>query len=416
MTQAGDPANTPGTGDPGDDTFRRYRYQATYAAILSLGILRDDPKIEEIFCEHHEDILAKMRDGTYHGIQVKTRAPGGGPWKTNDQDMSNSIARFVDLEGRFPGRFSRYTIATNHQFYIKDNGQSIPYLAKCAREATGHEPGEMNSVLSTRMDAFATRTGASRETVLETLKKVHTDHNLPKLNGIQRELRDVIWRICPNLQEVTLSELQRVAERLSYLAYEASSLPDDSALTLYMGFEIDPESAAAANVISQKRITRTRIEAELEAIRAEPSLAAADPVPPEDIPADLSTMEKKLTAAGLSATTVASAHDWRASAEHQQRMWAAKYGDSKALDMYHHVGTVVQTECAMAHEQAKDETRGFGADMLGRLRALLGERRRDGDVDLYGSCDEHLLGHAMIRTEQCKVWWSLEFDLNGENA
>jgi hypothetical protein len=61
------------TEDPGDDIQRRFRYQSTYAAILSSSMLQDDSKIEEVFCELHLNILLKLMDGKFHGVQVKTR-------------------------------------------------------------------------------------------------------------------------------------------------------------------------------------------------------------------------------------------------------------------------------------------------------------------------------------------------------
>jgi hypothetical protein len=56
--------------DPGADTQRRFRYQAAYAAIRALDLLRDDTGREELICEHFEDILLKRAEGTFTGIQV----------------------------------------------------------------------------------------------------------------------------------------------------------------------------------------------------------------------------------------------------------------------------------------------------------------------------------------------------------
>ncbi len=47
-----------GTGDPGDETARRYRYQWTYAAIVCCILLDDTEDAEEVFCEHHEDVVS----------------------------------------------------------------------------------------------------------------------------------------------------------------------------------------------------------------------------------------------------------------------------------------------------------------------------------------------------------------------
>lgn len=57
--------------DPGDDMQRRLRYQATRAVMLSLSLLDDDAETEEIFCEHHEDLLIKKKGNRFIGEQVK---------------------------------------------------------------------------------------------------------------------------------------------------------------------------------------------------------------------------------------------------------------------------------------------------------------------------------------------------------
>lgn len=45
------PDTVPATGDPGDDTARRYRYQWTYAAIVCCMLLDDTEDVAEVFCE-----------------------------------------------------------------------------------------------------------------------------------------------------------------------------------------------------------------------------------------------------------------------------------------------------------------------------------------------------------------------------
>ncbi len=111
------PDTVPTTGDPGDDTARRYRYQFTYAGILCCSLLDDTLDVIEVFCEHHEDVLVKHANGLFTGCQVKTRAPEGEPWKANDEAIEAACARFVALENEFPGKFRAFVIVTNHVFY-----------------------------------------------------------------------------------------------------------------------------------------------------------------------------------------------------------------------------------------------------------------------------------------------------------
>ena len=107
------PDRVPATGDPGDDTSRRYRYQWTYAAIICCMLLDETDGAVEVFCEHHEDVLIKHVDGTFSGLQIKTRESDQKVWKTNDDAVRGSCARFAKLEAEFPGRFRAFRFLTN---------------------------------------------------------------------------------------------------------------------------------------------------------------------------------------------------------------------------------------------------------------------------------------------------------------
>lgn len=72
------PANTLDTKDPGDDVQRRFRYQAAYAAILSLALLDENSEFEEVFCEH----------------------------------LTHALKRFVEQTLEFPHHYSRFVLAT----------------------------------------------------------------------------------------------------------------------------------------------------------------------------------------------------------------------------------------------------------------------------------------------------------------
>ena len=86
------PDMVPATGDPGDDTARRYRYQWTYAVIVCCMLLDDTEDVAEVFCEHHEDALMKHTDGMFSGLQVKTRSSNQEVWKTGDSAVRGLCA------------------------------------------------------------------------------------------------------------------------------------------------------------------------------------------------------------------------------------------------------------------------------------------------------------------------------------
>ncbi len=418
--QPTDPATSSGTDDPGDDTFRRYRYQSTIAAILALEMLRPSAVTIAVFCEHHDDILTKNQSGKYHAIQVKTKQPGSELLKSSQTEIRDSLVKFMEHERQYGELFDRYTIATNHQFFRdSDNKSSLFFLKEQARAFDGSS-NQIHAKLEAFIKTIAKRFVAKHDEVDEkaaqalamtVLQKLHLDDGLPKFGDEQRLLREVIAEVRPTFDRV--DELANAARSLSTMTYEASSLAEPDALALFLLLTEDPQEEEEIRVIDAKRISSEDVESALSSQKiAEATLAAADPVCPTDLPSDLSTAELKLAAGGLSRTTLESAKDWHASAEHLQRVWASKYGEERALERYNHVATIVQSACSEAHEASQQPDAAFGAQMLDKLREVIRNRMTTGD-ELFGSMEEHLLGHAVIRTDQCKVWWSEQFDLEG---
>ena len=97
------PENTVAHGDPGDETTNRYRFQWTWAAVVCCMLLDDTEDVEEVFCEHHEDVLLKHQDGLFTGHQVKTRGDDQPPWKAKDEAVLKACIRFAKLESDYPG-------------------------------------------------------------------------------------------------------------------------------------------------------------------------------------------------------------------------------------------------------------------------------------------------------------------------
>lgn len=412
------PEHVLGEGDPGADVFRRYRYQATYAAIIALGMLKSHPDILEVFAEHHDDILLKLQSGRFNAVQVKTQGPGGTPFKASDDEIKTALGKFISHERVFGDAFEHYTIVTNHQFFREDNKASLYFLIEKAKEAKGPEPADMdnrlsgfiNSLLRTHNRDRDETDRATRTHILTVIRKLCLDDSLPKLEGIHHSLREAIVNIEGRYRTATYADLERAAQALAYAAYLKSSLPSDGASHLYLSYAIDPRTAERDAIIDQKRIMKEQV-AELLAkeIAARATLTAADPIDPKILPKDLSRAEKKMTAGGISATTVAASRDWRASAEYLQRQWAMKYEDGPAIERYNHIAVAVQTACAEAHEATRSESP-QGPPMLDMLKTVLRRKRIEG-TNFFDCEEEHLLGHAIIRSGQCKVWWSPEFDV-----
>jgi hypothetical protein len=127
MSQPPDKVLNP--SDPGDDTQQRYRYQAVRASCYILALFDDEEGIEEVFCEHHEDVLVKYRTGLFLGVQIKTKADGSMPLKAGDEEVVKSLQRFIAAEKDYPGHFDGYLLAANCGFWKEaKNGSNLPHL------------------------------------------------------------------------------------------------------------------------------------------------------------------------------------------------------------------------------------------------------------------------------------------------
>lgn len=236
------------THDRGDDIFRRYRYQATYFAILSLNLAHDGSDLVELLAEHFDDILLKFRSGRFHAVQVKTQQPGGLPFKSSDEEIQTALQKFISHERTFGDLFERYTIVTNHQFFRADNKSSLHFLGEYAKKATGVQPGDMDSRLSGFINSLiksynrgkASADRATRADALAVLQKVCVDDGLPKLEGIHMTLRDAIVLADGEYRAATYADLDRAALALAYDSCLKSSLPTDGVTHLYLSRAILP--------------------------------------------------------------------------------------------------------------------------------------------------------------------------------
>ncbi|MGC3976788.1 MAG: dsDNA nuclease domain-containing protein [Paludibacteraceae bacterium] len=107
------PDNILSIKDKGDDIQNRFRYQNACACFISLNLLSDERQFCELYCEHHEDILLKLNNGKFAGVQIKTKNLDLGPFDLNDEAVYKSYKRFVEHDIKFKNQFDYYVFATN---------------------------------------------------------------------------------------------------------------------------------------------------------------------------------------------------------------------------------------------------------------------------------------------------------------
>jgi len=407
------PADVAAVGDPGDDTGRRFDYQHTYAAILCCSLLDPSSGCSEVFCEHHEDILMRMAQG-FQGVQVKTRNPDGDAWKATDPAILSALCRFVQLDAQWPGQFCGFLIATNHFFFNSaETGSNLKHLLELATQANDFDSAPKK--LKTFIRKIVNATKATAAKVLATLKKTRCTSDLPKLDDIKQELRETICGVYSPAQAAVTATLKRLADALVSEARRAASLDHRDALPGYFAALLNAEEQGVTRLIAGKRIDKDRFLVVLTQSLQNHSLLIPTTSPVAPLAAKKHTrLEKKLEAGGLSAVSINAAKDLQASALHKFLEWREALGEEEALKRYAHIKTAVLSDCSSAHETASENQPPFGRAMLQGLKERISRRRQEGQTPLFDCLNEHLEGCAYELTNECKVWWSKPFPVNGE--
>lgn len=408
MTEATEtaPDTMHATGDPGDDTAMRYRYQWTFAAIVCCMLLDDTLDVAEVFCEHHEDVLIKHNDGLFSGLQIKTKQSDQDFWKTSDEAVIGSFVRFSRLENEFPGRFRAFLFLSNHPLHSARNGQDINYVLQMIKSATALS--DLSSPVARLLARIAKEAGCTAEVVFVALTKAQARDDLPKLADIEVRLIDTLTGIWNCATDCPYNSVRRAARHLASECGRASSLSHQDILPAYLPVTPDPEGMEFAARLAVKRLERIRV---LEILDAGLNMTAPLDGDPESLvePGTGATdlLLKKLDAGGFSAVSRNSALDLRDKADYLGIVWTKKHGRGSGLQRYTHVRSIVLSDAARAFEGTQDDEHPFGVKMLSELRSLFKERRAEGSP-LYDCSDEHLEGFAYSLTSQCKVQWSID--------
>lgn|GEM_PF-1076896 len=399
------PDTTPSSGDPGDETARRFVFQWTFAAICCCSLLDDSVGLAEVFCEHHEDVLLKNANGMYTGIQVKTRDAGRPMWKANDDEVRSSCVRFAKLERDFPGYFERYRFLTNHPLHSAKNGADFRYVLALIKSA-GNAPSVTAPALAF-LRRVARDANCTIEVAYSALAKAEASDELPKLADVTTRLSMTLEALWEGAERCTASALRRAARHLAAHCCDASSLAHEGLLPAYLPVMVGPQQVEVSACLDGKRIDKARLLKVLDdgLHQGAPLLGDPERSPkPGEGSSDL--LQQKLDAGGFSAVSLNSAADLRDKADYLGLMWLQKYGRDQGLQRYGHVQSLVLADAANAYENTKANADPFGLQMLGELRERFKARRSQG-AQLYDCSIEHLEGVAYVLTARCKVQWSI---------
>lgn len=399
--------------DPGDDMQRRLRYQASHGASLCLDLLIDEQYGPiEVFCEHHEDFLVKTKIGEYVGVQIKTRLPGEGPFKSGDEPVKNALSRFVELDLQFPNQFVRFVLVANCDFYdVGDAETNLVYALELIRTKPNKT---FNGTMKTVLDEIRKTHKCKKQAVLDALKKVLLDGKVPKFEDMAASLISKTAQLRPDIIEYRAVEA--CVNALIEKVLKASALSCDLPIRSHFVFASSPTDAAALAVISHKKIVASDVLSlvgeTLSPLLMPPSKGNVVPI---NTPTGHHIMEKKMAAGGISAPSISAAKEQQISAEYVLQEWVARYGPEVASQRRNQVDLSVNTRCAEAFDNTRSTEMPFGPPMLNEVRTAMKSLVLQKD-QIFGLKYEQLLGFVSLSTQACRIWWTDPFSLGDDDA
>ena len=404
--------------DPGADVQRRFRYQHAYAAIQCIKLLEPDSEFETVYCENHEDVLLRRRDGRYVGVQVKTRQFEGDPFKATDVAVMRSVARFAKLEEEFPEQFHSFHFVTNHALWSEvQDGRCLTHLCGAIRERGGVKGLQKTSILRGYVVAICDAHGCAEAHVVSALCKLVTIGFGSDLERSYRDLHDVV-AATGNLGSHSHATVSRVADNLVFQVYQASSLKSGGTTSDLYDLVRDFDSHRAALLLKGKAITAAHIQPQIDKWLADSSenlLVSSGLVPKDLPPPGFDILTEKLERGGLQATRVDLIKDFKASMESLYLRWRYKYSLDEANRRLDHVKMLARDDCVEAQIAAVSDG-AYAPAMYSVLRQRLAARVAKNEHPFFGATEEHLVGVAGILTEECLVWWSEQFELCSGSA
>ena len=393
------------TNDGGDETASRYRFQYICAATLCCALFDETEDVQEIYCEHHEDILTKHTDGTFSGYQVKTRDTNQPAWRTSDPGIWHAIQKFVRLEAEYSANFRSFHVLTNHFFYAANAATSLPYVFEQIRKVDTVD--QLPSPIKNLLRQLVTATETSENVAFRALRKATASCELPKLRDAMTRLIQTLAECWEDASECTHDVIQKAAQGLVDECARASALDHSQLLRAYAPAVVhstpDPQARIDGKRMSVERVQR--------ALRNGMTSTAPLVGPPKrelnlgEGRTDL--LRTKLDAGGFSIVSCNSAEDLRTKADYLAIASVNRLGQTVGLRRYEHMRSLVLSDASRALEQVRREDARFGPAMREALRGRFRERRAHAE-SLYDYSDEHMEGVAYSLTAQCEVQWSVD--------
>lgn len=412
-----DPGQVLDTKDPGDDVALRYRYQHCYAAINAVKLVVDEDDISEVICENHEDFIVKKATGLYVAVQVKTRDLKGNQFKSGDAALKKALEKFCKLNGSFEGSFECFEFVTNHSFWDgEESAQSFPWVLSKLKERKTVKGLKGTNPVRKFVDELCESAELEADIVVDTLLKTKISSRMNTLESIGADVHSALAE-CPGVDQLSYTAVLRIAKALIALVCDASTKAKDGPTTELYAAGSDFDAVVAGQLLANKKIRKSDVLQIIDEFRQQPlsfeGLDISDVVLPDEIPSDLARMIRKMARGGVQHLRVTEVQDLVRSFEALFLKWVNKYGAEEAQSRYNTLLVAVRHECNEARISAESSGSDvFGPEMYAELFERLRHRSASEPEQFFNCRPETLLGVTGLLTEQCKVWWSQEFDVS----
>lgn len=407
------PANALDIDDPGDDTIARFRYQFCIVAINAFQLVSDPGSVVSLICENFEDIIIERTDGKFDAIQVKTKLRHLTPFKANEDAVKKSLIRFAKLNARFPGRFSSFQFVTNHEMWEEnENSSNLLWLLTELKESPKIKGLRKTNPKRALVETIAEESGASIDSVIHMLRHAKCIARREDVKSIDRAVSDAITQ-CNQCAELPYPTVLKLADDAIAAAFHASCNGRKTLVAKLYSSDEDFDEVFAEASLEGKKINLEIID-EIIAERLQPQDELVDIiglVNLESLPKGLSRMVQKMAKGGVEAVRIQHMTDLVRSLEALEVRWATKHGGERAKALVNDILGRTLTECVEARVETSTTEEPYGSAQYTNTKSRLERRFAEDKETLHGCKIEHLLGAVGVLTEDCKIWWSDEFEL-----
>jgi hypothetical protein len=383
-----DPSTIQST-DRGSSTRYRFAYQNILTAIICIRIYTGEIRYKEIYCEHHEDILARTEDDAFIGIQIKTKDSKLAPFKLKEKGISDSFARFVILDIQF--KFQSFLLVSNHKF----DQEVHDFLDNLKKDKINDKEKDYIKWLQTKKKMK----GYELFDIIKALCKVKLSCG-PALENAYSLIVDVHLACIERCKKLSLERNKKICDNLIQKIDYASNEIIHNPLQDYFIFQGSSTEDINLIGISKKRITKEIIsqileEKEIQLLKSK-LFNTVDPAMPNLI--------RKFQDGGIDRYEALNMVDLGFSADSYLFEKYYVEGDEIPSEVQH-IRVILRNQATEARVQTKSD-RLFGEAMLNNLYSRLEKIRVSDQLKQLDLPYEVLKGTIANLTEECFISFS----------